>query len=195
MKDGQSDQSLALLPRLRRNVRAYIGSRVTDDHLADDLTQEVLRRALGQLHTLRNPLLLEPWILRIARNILIDHLRSPQRREVPLLSEPEDSEGPARFADLLAREEDQLRAQLHAYLRAVVAGLPQIHREALELTEWEGLSQVELARQLGVSVSTAKSRVQRGRQELRRQLERCCQFEADCYGRVVDVRRRPAKKS
>jgi RNA polymerase sigma-70 factor (ECF subfamily) len=66
----------------------------------------------------------------------------------------------------------------------MIHSLPGPYREAILLTELEGLSQVELARRLNISVSGAKSRVQRGRQQLKEMLLDCCEFETDRRGRV-----------
>jgi RNA polymerase sigma-70 factor (ECF subfamily) len=76
-----------------------------------------------------------------------------------------------------------------------VQGLPPIYREALELTEYDGLSQVELARRLGLSVSAAKSRVQRARALVRATVDRCCHFEVDRYGTVLGYTPRPHRCS
>ncbi len=73
-----------------------------------------------------------------------------------------------------------------------VERLPEIYREALRLTEFEGVSQVELARRLGLSVSAAKSRVQRARAMVRAEMERCCRWETDRYGTAVDAQPRRA---
>jgi RNA polymerase sigma-70 factor, ECF subfamily len=67
----------------------------------------------------------------------------------------------------------------------MVYALPDPYRDAIVLTEFDGLSQKELAGRLGISVSGAKSRVQRGRALLKRQLLDCCQFEFD-RGSVID---------
>jgi RNA polymerase sigma-70 factor (ECF subfamily) len=61
-----------------------------------------------------------------------------------------------------------------------------MYRDAIIATDYDGLSQVELAQRLGLSVSAAKSRVQRARAMVRTQIERCCHFEVDHYGTVVD---------
>jgi RNA polymerase sigma-70 factor (ECF subfamily) len=63
--------------------------------------------------------------------------------------------------------------------------LPSPYREALILTEMEGLAQKDAATMLGVSVSGMKSRVQRGRQKLRALLEECCEIALDARGRVI----------
>jgi len=66
--------------------------------------------------------------------------------------------------------------------------LPQKYLEALELYEFQGLSQKELSEKLGISYSGAKSRVQRGRKKLKYLLEGCCHIESDRYGNIVDFR-------
>jgi RNA polymerase sigma-70 factor, ECF subfamily len=64
--------------------------------------------------------------------------------------------------------------------------VPEKYHQALELTELQGLSQVELADRLGMTVSGAKSRVQRAREKLKEAFLDCCHFEFDRLGRVVD---------
>ena len=66
-----------------------------------------------------------------------------------------------------------------------LACLPAAYREALLLTEYQGLTQKALAERLGLSLSGAKSRVQRGRTQLKQMLEECCTFEFDRRGRVI----------
>jgi RNA polymerase sigma-70 factor (ECF subfamily) len=68
----------------------------------------------------------------------------------------------------------------------MIDSLPSHYREALLLTEYEGLSQKDLADRLGISISGAKSRVQRARAMLRDLLMECCHFEFDRYGTVID---------
>ena len=59
-------------------------------------------------------------------------------------------------------------------------------RETVVLTEFDGLTQQELADRLGISLSGAKSRVQRGRAQLKQMLDDCCTFEFDRRGKVID---------
>jgi RNA polymerase sigma-70 factor (ECF subfamily) len=66
-----------------------------------------------------------------------------------------------------------------------VARLPSPYREAVTLTELEGLTQKDAAEMLGVSVSGMKSRVQRGRERIRRMFEECCEMSVDCRGHVT----------
>lgn len=172
-------------PRLRDAVRGFLGARVRDAALADDLTQETLLRVEKRLDTLRSSERFESWVFQIARNVVIDHFRKARETEAfdetahgHLLTHVEPDPTP---------EESSLREQLRGYVRSVVDRLPAPYRDALRMIEFEGVTQVELARRLGLSVSAAKSRVQRGRAMLRREMERCCHWETDRYGQVLGV--------
>ena len=68
----------------------------------------------------------------------------------------------------------------------MVESLPADYREALILTEYEGLTQRALAERLGLSFSGAKSRVQRAREKLKAMLLDCCHFEFDRFGKIID---------
>jgi RNA polymerase sigma-70 factor (ECF subfamily) len=68
--------------------------------------------------------------------------------------------------------------------------LPPSYREALTLADLEGMSQAEAARRAGVSISGMKSRVQRGRRQLKAVLEECCRIQLDQRGGIVGYDRR-----
>lgn len=63
--------------------------------------------------------------------------------------------------------------------------LPSPYREALTLTELEGLTQKEAAEMIGISLSGMKSRVQRGRERLRTLFDECCEIGVDARGRAI----------
>ena len=71
-------------------------------------------------------------------------------------------------------------------LKELIDELPEPYRQALILTEYQGLTQKQLAERMGLSLSGAKSRVQRARDKLRDMLLRCCHFEFDRRGHIVD---------
>ena len=95
-------------------------------------------------------------------------------------------------AEPVHMEEDDERVQqlLATSLAPFIAALASPYREALTLTELEGLTQKEAAAMLGISLSGMKSRVQRGRAQLRRALEACCHIVLDARRRVVACERR-----
>ena len=156
-------------------LRKFIRSRVADDATADDLLQDVFLRISRRSADWDNANHLEGWLFLVARNAVIDHYRT-RRQNV----EFEDS-----YLDE-SSSDPEFSEDLKASFRRMVDGLPEPYREAVVLTEFEGLSQIELSKRLGISVSGAKSRVQRGRKQLKKMLEDCCRFEFDRRGRVID---------
>jgi hypothetical protein len=85
---------------------------------------------------------------------------------------------------------DLFTALLALSLHELIDQLPEPYRQALILTEYQGLSQKQLAERIGISLSGAKSRVQRAREKLRDMLLRCCHFEFDRRGHIVDYYQR-----
>jgi RNA polymerase sigma-70 factor (ECF subfamily) len=82
----------------------------------------------------------------------------------------------------------ELRSELAGCLAPMVESLPPIYREALRLTEFEGVTQTQAAAQLGISVSAMKTRVQRARGQLKDLLLDCCHVELDRRGGVTACR-------
>jgi RNA polymerase sigma-70 factor, ECF subfamily len=171
----------------RDPVRRFIGARVRNDALADDLTQEVFVRVLRRLPEVKDHRRVVGWIFQIARNVVADHFR--RSRPVAPVRETDIVED-SSHESMGAVEEERLRDELTAYVRDVVKTLPPIYREAILLTDYEGMTQAELARHLGLGLSSAKSRVQRARAMVREHVEACCHVEFDAYGTMVDCRRR-----
>jgi RNA polymerase sigma-70 factor (ECF subfamily) len=184
-KSNDSGQP-ASLEQLRNAIRAFVLSKVKDPALADDVTQETLIRLHKKSGSLRDADRLHAWVFQIARNAVADHFRAAKPTDPfdERLHAPPTNLTPS---ETVTAEEETLQQNLAAYVRSVVDLLPDIYREALQLTEFEGKSQVDLARQLGLSTSAAKSRVQRARAMVREQIERCCHWETDRYGKVLDV--------
>jgi len=86
--------------------------------------------------------------------------------------------------------DDDVVSELLPCVRAMVRNLPELDRQALVLTEYQGLTQKEMAERLGSSFSGAKSRVQRAREKLKQQLLECCHFELDHRGHIIDYQAR-----
>jgi RNA polymerase sigma-70 factor (ECF subfamily) len=161
---------------------------------AEDITQEVMLRIHRHSADLEHADRMAAWVYRIAANAIADHYRRPARRELPTGQAADVPDPPHEQAKLGPVEPgpDELREVLAACLAPLIERLPSIYREALELTEFEGVSQVDAARQLGLSVSGMKARVQRARHQLRELLLDCCHVELDRRRSVTDVRSRGA---
>jgi RNA polymerase sigma-70 factor (ECF subfamily) len=163
--------------QMNRQLRSFFRRRVGDDQLAEDLLQETFLRIHHGLASLADHERVGPWVYRIARNTLVDYLRKGfVAREIPT----EDlTESEASYTE--ATNEDVVR-----WLGQMVQRLPAKYQAAVELAELKGISQREVSERLGLSVSGAKSRVQRGREQLKDLLVQCCRWELDRHGGVVD---------
>jgi len=145
--------------------------------------QEVFLRVIRHAGTLRSTDRPEAWLYQIARNALRDSLRARLRRDGRNDALESDDDLPAESD---AAAERAAEAELAPCLTAMVDRLPEPYRTAITLTTIKGVSQADAARQLGVSNSGMKSRVQRGRDRLRDMLVRCCSVAVDVRGGVSD---------
>lgn len=159
-----------------RPLHQFIRRRVSDPHSAEDILQDVFLKIHTRIDTLHQQDRMAAWIYQIARNAISDYYRAQR----PTADVPETLAAPD---DLV--EEDVVR-ELLPCVTAMMGALPDVYREALQLTEYAGLSQKALSEQLGISFSGAKSRVQRARAKIKQQLLACCQFEFDHAGRIID---------
>ncbi len=161
-------------------LRGFIRSRVEDDQTAEDLLQETFLRIHQRIQTLGDQERLASWVFQIARNLIVDHYRT--RGRIKILPEA-DSETVGEPSSPEPVNENEVVA---GWLPAAIAGLPEASRDAVRMFELEGVPQTEIAAKLGLSLSGAKSRVQRGRDRLRQVLERCCAFDVDRRGNVLE---------
>ena len=173
---------------LRDRVGRFVGRRVGDPHAAEDVAQDVMLKLQSHLGDQPPEHTLPAWIITVARNAVIDHYRARAIRDHTDLG---DTDPPAEDAQAEADAEADADAarELTPCLARMVERLPEPYREAMRLVDFEGLSQQELADRVGISLSGAKSRVQRARGQLREALEDCCRIERDGRGNVVDFER------
>ena len=158
-------------------LRHFILQRIPDEQSADDVLQETFLKIHTRIASLRDEDKLQSWMYQIARNAIADYYRQ-QKATVEL---PEALPVPDEPVF-----EDEVIKDLIPGVKAMVESLPATYREALILTEYEGLTQRELAQRLGLSFSGAKSRVQRAREKLKTMLLDCCHFQFDRLGKIID---------
>ncbi len=166
---------------IEARLRPYVARRVASSADIDDILQEVFVRMQRGITTLRDGERFGGWVYRIGENVIIDSARARTRdparpvAELPDVGDPDDSD-----------EIEGVQSALGECVALFVARLPSPYREAITLTELQGVTQKEAADMLGISVSGMKSRVQRGREKIRDMFDECCKIAVDCRGRVVE---------
>ena len=146
---------------------------------ARDLTQETFLRAFQSIAHFRGESDLRTWIYRIAINQARNRWRwwRRRRRDATVSIDAPQANGQASLAETLKAdngrnpEKDALAHERERALRRALSSLKQVYREAVVLRDIEGFAYEEIAVALDISVGTVKSRLARGRQELRRKLE------------------------
>ena len=167
-------------------LRPFIARRVSASDV-DDVVQDVFVRVQRALPDLKDEQRFAAWLYQVARSAIAESRRRQGRQ--PALSSGEALDEPMPSDDA---SPTLLEQELATYLAPFVTRLPSPYREAITLTELQGLTQQAAADALGVSLSAMKSRVQRGREKLRELLEDCCKIALDARGRVIEcVPRRP----
>lgn len=156
-KEGDREALRFIYVSYSQNIYGYVRSIVRDDHEAEDVTQHVfakLMTTIGKYDDRGVPFF--AWLLRMARNVAIDHLRA--NRATPIDSVPEI--GTSADADI-----DQIQT-----VRDALATLPEEQREVVVLRHVVGLTPGEIADRLGRTESSIHGLHHRGRRALQREL-------------------------
>ena len=163
------------------SLRAFVSKRTPPEVDVDDVLQEVFLRIQRHLPSLRDADRIGPWIFQITRNVVAESYRKRRRPETP--EHPIADEAVAPFT-----EEDERTGEvaLASCLPSMIGQLPDPYRQAIELTEIGGMTQVDAARVVGISISGMKSRVKRGRARLETIIKASCRIEIDVRGSVIE---------
>ena len=167
-------------------LRAFVSRRVRNPTDVNDIVQETFLRVHRHLGAVRRTDRLAAWVFQIARNAIVDHYR--RRGDDPGLPEPL----PTRQAPENPILDMHGGLEIAACLAPMIAVLPPPDRQAVQMTDIDGLTQHVTARRAGVTLSGMKSRVQRARRKLKGMLLECCRIELDRRGGIVDYEPRKA---
>ena len=138
--------------------------------MAEDLTQDVFLKLYKSLDTFDRRANFQTWLISVSRNFCIDRYRSGRRDREVFAREIDPSTVQAEAQGMSAHARVELQDRV-ALLREALRGLSPPLRTAVLLRDVHELSYQEIAEQLGVAEGTVKSRINRGRAELARQIE------------------------
>ena len=154
----------------------FIISKVDDKTIAEDILQNVFLKIYTKIKTLKEEQQLESWLYQITRNTIIDYYRTNKSEKAlpEWLAQPQES------------NQEKIRKELSSCLIPMVMQLPPQYRTAILMSVLENKTQKEIAKKENISLSGAKSRVQRGRKLLKEMLYTCCQFEINNNNHLID---------
>jgi len=182
-------------PKILRYVTHMVG-----ELDAEDLTQEIFVKISQSLSDFRGEAKLSTWLYRIATNAAVDRLRSPAYKHAVQLREAEaqgeEVEKELDYRNIWTGEKvpvlewQVVRKEMSECLQGYIQKLPESYRTVLALSEFEGLSNREVADILGVSLGTMKIRLHRAREKLKKDLiENCDAYWIEGNEFIPDLRR------
>lgn len=163
-----------------KQLLSFIRKRVTDNSLADDILQEVFIKIHTRIDSLQDKRKIKAWLFQLTRNTILDFYR-----KVNLFDDV-----PFELMDWKDENDSFALQDIKTCIVPMIKSLPDDYRDALFMTELNGWSQKEMAKKMQISYSAAKSRVQRGRSLLKEALSKCCSFEHDSKGRLIDYEKK-----
>lgn len=155
-------------------LKRFVRSKVKDHDACDDILQDVFIKLHSKIETLKHQEKIKPWLYQICRNAVSDYFRknkfsvSTESMDLPLENEPDNN-----------------NREFTGCVKPHINKLPEKYRVALTKVELENCSQLQLSKELNISYSALKSRVQRGRELLKKYFEACCNISTDKYGNVI----------
>lgn len=168
-------------------LRNYVKRRVHDENLADDIVQDVFEKVIKNIQRLQEVENIQEYLYKITRNTVIDSFRARKLVFEEFEQYTVDSIDTTNQKDW---KEDNSFESLNTIvsnrcIKPLIEKLPQKYKEAVIAAEINNMPQKELAEELNISYSGAKSRVQRGREKLKDLLQECCSFKYDMYGNLL----------
>lgn len=167
-------------------LKSFIKKRVANEQDADDILQEVFLKIHSNIGSLIDDNKIHAWIYRITRNTITDYYRRKGNNiEITELSKASKSG---------VDEELSINTETVYCLKGMIDSLPEMYKQSILLTEFQNMTQKELSEAMGISISGAKSRVQRARKMIKKMLLGCCYFEFDRFGNIIDYKHKNSKK-
>lgn len=179
LKTGEAKAFDSLVLRYSADIYAVLYRLTQDAEEAADLTQETFLSALKAIVKFRGEADLKTWLVRIAINESRNRFRwwKRRRREKTISLDAPFGDTETPLSEMVSSnaanpEENVLQREREKHLTEALRGLPAVFREAVVLCDIEGLSYEEIAVVLSANIGTVKSRIARGREELRRRLNK-----------------------
>ncbi len=160
-----------------KELKAFILNKTRNPVDTDDILQEVFMKIIHNIDKVNQAENLRNYLYGIVRNAINDYFRNRK----PIIDT-------AEIIEKITEEETQSlnKTIAECCIKPFINKLPNNYKEALLITEFQEISQKELANRLNISYSGAKSRVQRGKEKLKELILNCCSYHSDKYGNVID---------
>lgn len=161
-----------------QELKGFIYNKTRNSADTDDILQEVFVKIIRHIDKVNQSENLRQYLYGIVRNTVNDYFNHQKTHS-------NDTYIQEQFSEI---ETNSLNETIAACcIKPFINKLPNIYKQALLITEFQNVSQKELAEKLNISYSGAKSRVQRGKDKLKELILNCCAYQNDKYGNLIDT--------
>lgn len=161
---------------LNEELYKFILGKIKDEQTSKDIHQEVFLKIQTKIHQLKHSSKLTSWVYQLTRNTIIDHYRNAKSEHLSIT----DFEIPETEVNNFDY------SNLTGCINQKINRLSSQHKEAIILTAFKNYSQKELAEHLKISYSGTKSRVQKAKAILKKNILNCPNIESDKTGKLLD---------
>ena len=181
-RNGNEAAFNQLVDRYQSKVFTTLFLIVKDQDVAEDLLQDVFVKVI---HTLNSDKYNEegkfqPWLLRIAHNLAIDHFRKAKRYPTILLEDGSNLLNSLKFASA-SSEQHQIKEETLVWVRNLIDELPEAQKEVVIMRHYLDLSFQEIAEQTGVSINTALGRMRYALNHIRKKMKQ----QTSAYAKTI----------
>ncbi|NQV73936.1 sigma-70 family RNA polymerase sigma factor [bacterium] len=191
---GSELSTTGMWTAFRDALSGYVARRVSVTEDVEDILQDIFIRIHTGAAAIREADKVKSWVFGLARRAIADHYRATYRKPSQSSIDQEDEDRLGVVESEISLEEYEGEHGVHeevlSWLEPMIKRLPETYGSALRLSDIEGKSQAQVAEELGISYTAAKSRVQRARKLLGKVLTDCCDVEFGSQGDVVEYRER-----
>ena len=171
-----------LWKKFHARLLAFVSGKVKNKEDAEDLLQDVFLKISKKIDQIEDEDRLAAWMYQITRNAVIDCYRTCYRVQTT----PFDA-GLMDEEVLQGTGQDNLNSDIQEYMKSCITLLPDSQQAVIRMHEYQGLTHIEIAKRLGISPNTSKSRLMRARLKLQDHIEQCCRLEQDQYGNIINI--------
>ncbi len=165
--DGDKEAFATLVNRYQKRVHAIAWRKINDYHIAEDITQETFIQVYESLSTLKNPKLFDGWLYVIVERICIDWIKKNKHKTQSLQNTPKETLDEAFYMDYESKHREMETVEHYRNIvKKLLNKLPESERTVFTLYHLGDMTAKEVAKTLGISVNTVKSKLRRARNRL-----------------------------
>ncbi len=161
----------------------FITSKVHESYDAEDILQEVSMKIFKHIDQLEKRSAIKSWLYTITKNTIIDFYK--KRKD--LLVSPEAL---LLIEDKNGDDDGSMNDEISECLQNMIFDLPKKYKDVYNLYERKNMKHKEIMEKLDISMATSKIRLMRAKEIFKKNLAKCCNFEIDAYGNIMDYKKK-----